>query len=169
MITSTQETPRNMNSEIAARLSNLAISITFLTFVAVMTLGKTALAAEPVATLSVQASGFQNGGGHAIANLFREGDDVLKLDKAYQHAKAEIHDGKATFSFPDLPYGKYAVSVFQDENDNGTLDHNALHFPAEPLGFSNHFSLGVFSGFPSFEKLQFPFSADTGVLEIVVK
>ena len=36
--------------------------------------------------------------------------------------------------------GIYAAVVFHDENDNGEIDHNALHFPAEPLGFTGGFS-----------------------------
>lgn len=128
-----------------------------------------ALAADPSATLSIQVRGFTHERGHAVANLFREGDDVLKPNKAFRRVQAEIHDGKATISFPGLAYGKYAVSVFHDENGNGMLDHNVFRFPAEPLGFSNHFKLGWFSGFPSFEKLQFPFAANTCVVEITLK
>ncbi|MBI3772529.1 MAG: DUF2141 domain-containing protein [Gammaproteobacteria bacterium] len=129
----------------------------------------TALAADSSGTLSIQVHGFSHERGHAVANLFREGDDVLKPDKAYRREQAEIHDGSATINFPNLAYGKYAVSVFHDENGNGKLDHNVFRFPAESFGFSNNFHLGLFSGFPSFEKLQFPFSADTGVLEITLE
>ncbi len=128
-----------------------------------------AFAADSSATLSIQVRGFTHDRGHAVANLFREGDDVLKPDKAYRHAQADIHDGKATIAFPDMAFGKYAASVFHDENDNGKLDHNIFRIPAEPLGFSNHFQFGLFSGFPSFEKLQFQFAADTGALEITLK
>jgi uncharacterized protein (DUF2141 family) len=59
--------------------------------------------------------------------------------------------------------------VFHDENGNGTLYHNILHFPAEPLGFSNQFYLGIFSGLPSFEKLQFEFTPGAEAVSILVK
>jgi len=127
------------------------------------------LAADLSSTLSIQVRGFTHERGHAVANLFRDGDDVLMPDKAFRHIQADIHDGKATINFPDLAYGKYAVSVYHDENDNGKLDHNFFRIPAEPLGFSNHFQLGLFSGFPSFEKMQFQFAADSGTLEITLK
>lgn len=168
MISSIQQAPQEINFGLA-RFEKLAISVTFFIFCTCLSFSGGALAADAAGTLSIQAGGFAHDRGHAFANLFREADDVLKHETAYRKVKVEIHDGKATFSFPDLPYGKYAVSVFHDENDNGILDHNALHFPAEPLGFSNHFQLGLFSGFPSFEKMKFQFAADTGVLEIVVK
>ena len=162
MINNMQHVLRKVNSTIA-HIGRLGIACTTLLFC-----GAT-LAADSSGTLSIQVQGFTHERGHAVANLFREGDDVLKPDKAYRHAQADIHDGKASISFPDLAYGKYAVSVFHDENSNGKLDHNFFRIPAEPLGFSNHFQLGLFSGFPSFEKLQFQFAADTGVLEITLK
>lgn len=121
------------------------------------------------AHLTLHINGFAHARGHAVANLFREGGDVLKPDQSYRRVSAAIHEGGATIEFPGLAYGKYAVSVFHDENDNGTLDHNFLHFPAEPLGFSNGFKLSLFSGMPSFEKLQFSYTIDTQPVEIFVK
>ncbi len=168
MIASMPQASQEVNFGLA-HFEKWAISITFFIFCISLSFSGGALAADVTATLSIQAGGFAHPRGHAIASLFRAEDDVLKHGTAYRKATAEIHDGRATFSFPDLAYGTYAVNVFHDENDNGTLDHNVFHFPGEPLGFSNHFSLGLFSGMPSFEKMKFQFSADTGVVEIVVK
>jgi uncharacterized protein (DUF2141 family) len=41
-------------------------------------------------------------------------------------------------SWKDLPAGEYAVSVIQDENDNGTLDTSAFGAPVEGYGASNN-------------------------------
>jgi len=38
----------------------------------------------------------------------------------------------------NLPYGQYAVAVYQDLNNNGKMDKNALGIPTEPYGFSNN-------------------------------
>ena len=121
------------------------------------------------ASFAVQVSGFAHARGHVVANLFRAEDDVLKPEKSYQRISAEISDGVASMVFANLAYGNYAVLVFHDENDNGTLDHNFMRLPAEPLGFSNDFKLSVFSGMPSFEKLKISFTADTLPLKISVK
>lgn len=40
--------------------------------------------------------------------------------------------------FTDLPPGDYAVSVFQDSNNNQKLDTNLLGIPTEPYGFSRN-------------------------------
>ena len=132
-------------------------------------LAQAAVAAETTGDLTLSISGFSNNRGQVIANLFREGDDVMKIDKAYLRARATISGNRAQLVFRNLKYGKYAVSVFHDENGNGTLDHNFLHFPAEPLGFSNNFRLGIFSGLPSFEKLQFDFVSGAETVPILVK
>ena len=74
-----------------------------------------------------------------------------------------------TLIFPHVSYGSYAVTVFHDKNGNNEIDHNMLHMPSEPLGFSNNFKLNLFSGLPSYEKLHFEFSAETKPLDIVVR
>jgi uncharacterized protein (DUF2141 family) len=42
----------------------------------------------------------------------------------------------AKVSFTDLPPGNYAVSVFHDENGDGTLNANPFGMPIERYGFS---------------------------------
>ena len=39
--------------------------------------------------------------------------------------------------FDSIPAGKYAISVFLDENDNQDLDLNVFGIPQEKYGFSN--------------------------------
>lgn len=128
-----------------------------------------AVAGETSGDLTLLVGGFSNDRGQVIASLFREGDDVMKIDKAYLQARATVSGNRAQLAFRNLKYGKYAVSVFHDENGNGTLDHNLLHFPAEPIGFSNHFHVGIFGGLPSFEKLQFEFTPGAEPVSILVK
>lgn len=48
-----------------------------------------------------------------------------------------------------IPAGTYAISLFQDENENGKLDTGAFGRPLEKFGFSND-AEGVL-GAPSFE------------------
>ncbi|MFZ6876103.1 DUF2141 domain-containing protein [Undibacterium sp. Di27W] len=103
--------------------------------------------------LTVLVSGFKTNQGHAIARLYLPGNEVTK--KGQQEISATIHDGKSNFVFPALPAGVYAVVVFHDANDNGTVDHNFFGLPVEALGFSNGFRVSLTSGMPNFEKLRF--------------
>lgn len=126
-----------------------------------------ALADTGHADLVVNVSGFAHERGQAIASLFREGYDVFGTP--YARVSAPIHQGKAILVFSNIKSGNYALIAFHDENGNNHLDHNFLHFPAEPLGFSNGFKLSIFSGKPNFEKLRFAFTVDSKPLEISVK
>ncbi len=137
-------------------------------FIAAMGLLSTSLWAEQTQTfLSVQAGGFAHHQGQAIASLFRQGDDVFGTP--YVRITAPIVQGKSTLMFAGIQPGDYALIVFHDENNNNDLDHNFLHLPAEPLGFSNGFELSLFSGMPSFEKLHFSYTLDSKPLQISVK
>ncbi len=103
--------------------------------------------------LRVEASGFDNGSGHAIAKLFLAGQNVRQ--RGQLEVTADISDGKATLRFAPLAPGDYAVVVFHDANDNGNIDHNLIGLPTEQLGFSNAYTLSLTSGPPTFDKLRF--------------
>src|ERR1017187_4311894 len=98
--------------------NKLILSILILTF------SQSCLADDAYGNLTIRVNGLLNDHGKVIANLFREGDEVMKIENAYLHAQGTISDKQAVIVFQNLKFGKYAVSVFQDENDNGKLDHN---------------------------------------------
>lgn len=114
--------------------------------------GAPAQAAPPEGQLTIEASGFRHARGQAVVKLFAPGDNVLGPGR--WQASAAITGGVSTLQFDKLPAGRYAAVLFHDENANGVLDHGLLG-PAEPLAYSGGFSLGLLSGLPSFEKLQF--------------
>jgi uncharacterized protein (DUF2141 family) len=125
------------------------------------------LAAPDSNGLVVEASGFKNDSGHAIAKLFIAGDDVIKRGR--QEVSGTIRNGRSTLTFPTAPPGEYAVVVFHDANDNGTIDHNLIGFPKEALGFSNGFAWSLTKGLPSFEKLRFTHGAALQTITIKVE
>lgn len=66
---------------------------------------------------------------------------------------ASIESDTMLVTFRQVPFGKVAISLFQDQNDNGKLDVNLLKIPKEPFGFSKNPRL--FMGPPSFNKCAF--------------
>jgi uncharacterized protein (DUF2141 family) len=64
-----------------------------------------------------------------------------------------------------VPAGTWAVSAFEDRNDNGTLDMG-LFGPKEPTGFSR-----IFTAWrqPRFEEVAVAFDRDTDTANIVLK
>ncbi|WP_420318865.1 DUF2141 domain-containing protein [Ekhidna sp.] len=75
------------------------------------------------------------------------------LTKEMISASKSIDSTIIEFSFELLGQEKYAVSIYQDENDNGKLDSNFMGIPSEPYAFSNN-AKGMF-GPPSFEDCKF--------------
>jgi uncharacterized protein (DUF2141 family) len=57
-----------------------------------------------------------------------------------------------------LPYGRYALAVYQDANDNGELDSNWLGRPIEFWGVSNR--IRPIMRAPRFAESAFDFSPD---------
>ncbi len=112
------------------------------------------------------ATGFKDQRGHAIAKLFVPGDNVLGPGR-WRFA-ASIEGQSANFHVPALPGGRYAVVVFHDQNDSGTIAHG-LFGPSEPIGFSGGFALSLTSGRPTFEKLQFEFTPPKQTLEVSMR
>jgi uncharacterized protein (DUF2141 family) len=109
--------------------------------------------AQDFGVLNVIASDFKDESGHAIAKLFRIGQNVRQ--RGQFEVKSDIRGGKASLIFPPLPAGEYAVVVFHDANDNGVIDHNLIGLHNEALGFSNAFKPSLISGLPTFDKLKF--------------
>jgi uncharacterized protein (DUF2141 family) len=143
------------------RLEKLLLAFAFGTGLAFPVLAK-----EP-RVLSVNATGFVNTRGSAVAKLFEAGENVRGHSR--QEQVAHIKDGKANFQFTNLPLGRYALVVFHDENSNNEIDHGMLKMPTEALGFSGGYATGLFSGLPSFDKLAFSYDKPVQQINIVVK
>ncbi len=53
----------------------------------------------------------------------------------------------------NLPFGKYAIAVLHDINDNKVADKSMFGIPQEPFGFSNYPKITF--GVPDFEDVSF--------------
>ena len=115
--------------------------------------------------LVIQISNFKTSEGVAVVNLFRELDDIPK--KPFMTLKGTIINGRSEIIFEDMAHGSYAAIAYHDENSNRTLDHK-LGFPNEPIGFSNNWELGLFTGMPTFKKLKFAHQSQVTTIEIKV-
>lgn len=73
-----------------------------------------------------------------------------EIDMARQVVKLAADNDQLNYTFESLPYGRYALSIFQDQNGNRSIDSNFAGFPKEPIGASNMERLGR----PSFDKCQ---------------
>lgn len=71
------------------------------------------------------------------------------------------------FVLSDIKPGKYVISLFHDENDNGELDTIFMGIPNEGYGFSNNATAPF--GPPSFDKAAFDLRDGQQVIKIKLR
>jgi len=108
--------------------------------------------AAAMTDLVVEADGFADSTGQAALQI-RGPDDPFRPGRFAKQVFAPIHEGKARFQVGAIQARRWALTVFHDRNRNGVLDHNVFHLPAEPVGFSGTYRIGILSGMPTFDKL----------------
>ncbi len=104
----------------------------------------------------LEIGGLSSYGGTIYCRLFDQAEGFPgDGDKAIAEVRASLKDSVAECRFADVAAGTYAISVWHDIDDNGTLDTNFLGIPKEPVGASNN-ATGRF-GPPKFEKAAFSY------------
>lgn len=124
---------------------------------------------EETYSLTVKSEGFRNAKGEILFALYNKDGSIPdeKYKKYFKKGISKIDkNGKATFTFTNLPEGNYAVNILHDENKNGKIDKKfLLPIPSEGIGFSNYESIGM-SNRPNFSKASFLVKSD---MEKVIK
>ena len=90
--------------------------------------------------------------GNIVFMLFDKAEGFPReVSNVYKKGIVTQYSDKASFTFKDIPFGKYAVAVFQDEDKNGEINTNFIGMPKESVGASNMTKMGK----PNFEKCSF--------------
>ncbi|MBI3482269.1 MAG: DUF2141 domain-containing protein [Bacteroidetes bacterium] len=118
---------------------------------------------EEKGSLKVSLSNIKKEGKIKIA-VYRKGEDFPDDKLIVKSLEGEGTNGKCEFQFESIPFGSYAVAIYQDVNGNGKLDKGMFGIPSEPFAFSNNFR-PKFGG-PSFDKCKFDFAKDSLALNI---
>lgn len=112
-------------------------------------------------SLTIEITGIKRIKGNLYIALFDS-------KEAYDHnrykgkmIKVEAHKSKILFE--DIIAGEYAVSVFQDENENGRLDTKIFGIPAEKYGYSNNVNAFKLRRRPTFDECKFEIKEDTTI------
>jgi uncharacterized protein (DUF2141 family)/uncharacterized membrane protein len=89
-------------------------------------------AAVSAANLDVDVRGAAPAKGAVHVSLYDSKEKFLKSP-----ARTMVVQPGEHARFDGLAPGRYALSLYQDENGNGSLDRKMLGIPAEPYGFGN--------------------------------
>jgi uncharacterized protein (DUF2141 family) len=112
--------------------------------------------------LTVSVSGLKNNVGILKVGLYNSDGTFLK--SIYKSIRSEIKENGAKVTFEGIPKGEYAISAYQDENNNGKLDKNIMGIPSEDVACSNNAK--GFMGPPKYKDAKFKINND---LKIDVK
>lgn len=87
--------------------------------------------------LNINVTKIEPNKGTVVLNIYNKKEDFLKTVLITKTLKAD-HSGLAfVINLPKK--GIYAVTIFQDLDDNKKLKHNWLGIPQEPVGYGNNF------------------------------
>ena len=117
--------------------------------------------------IHVEIGGLRSNKGQVVCALFSSAKDFPKHgDKVISHSTGDISHGHAVCEFRNVATGRYAVSVFHDENSNGKMDTNFMGIPREGVGASNN-AIGHL-GPPKFEDAAFNYAGGKLDLRITI-
>lgn len=81
--------------------------------------------------------------------------------------KGMIKNNKATLIYDNVPFGKYALTVHHDLNNNGIMDRNFIGYPKEGFGLSRNPT--ILLSVPDFEECEFELNSSIKTLHVVLK
>jgi len=120
-------------------------------------------------TIKILIPDIPNAKGNIKVALYNEAGKksfLKNLNFAFRKKEVGIKNNTAVVLFQNIPFGVYAVSLFQDENNNGMIDRAAIGFPTEPYGISgNKNTIGP----PKFNDCKFELKTKEKELKINLK
>lgn len=91
---------------------------------------------EQQSLLRIEVLNIRKSNGKVVVAIYK--DKSTWLQSPFRKIILAADESFKTASL-NVPYGKYAVSVYQDINEDGQLDQNFLGIPKEPIGFGNNY------------------------------
>ena len=112
-------------------------------------------------TLRVNVKNILINKGNFYVAIYNNEKSFLKAP--YSKIKLSARRITAGVVFPRLPAGEYAVTIFQDLNDNKTLD-KVMSVPVEPYGLSNNVN-----AYPTYASTKFALRGDQATITVDLK
>lgn len=114
------------------------------------------------ATIKVEVTDIQTIRGKLRMGVFNHVHDFRTKSNPYLRTSQVVKDSTANFVFKDVPYDRYAIAVYHDENNDDTLNTKKLGIPIEGVGFSGKFNSRIKP--PDFPLASFRLKNDTTIV-----
>ena len=135
-------------------------NLTIIYFLTIIVISLTTLKSFGQESLDIKIFNIKKNTGKVVVEIYNNKTSWLKTP--YQKMILSCNQDVQTASFK-VPYGKYAITIYQDLNDNGEADMNFLGIPKELVGFGNNYKP---FGEPKFESCLIEFKATSKPEEI---
>jgi len=144
-------------------------TVSVLLVIAGVTLAPVELAADAVGirptTIRVIATGLRHMNGEVRVSLFATKNGFPdRPEHSIQWGFASVAGDSASFAFTPVPAGRYAISMFHDEDGNGAMRRDFVGRPREGWCVSRDASARF--GPPSFDSAAFDTQDDTVTVHV---
>jgi uncharacterized protein (DUF2141 family) len=119
-----------------------------------------------IVPLTVTVTNLKSPNAPVEMSIYRKADKFL--DKGAQLKKFRFNpvNGKLTATLDSIPYGEFAIALYQDINSSGVIDKNGIGLPTEPYAFSNNYKPRFKK--PSFDNCKFNYTAKENNISIAL-
>jgi uncharacterized protein (DUF2141 family) len=111
-------------------------------------------------SFDIKITNIKKNSGKIIVEIYNSETSWLKTP--FQKMELSSNQDVQTATFK-VPYGKYAITIYQDLNNNGEADMNFLGIPKELVAFGNNYKP---FGEPKFESCLVEFNVNSKPQEI---
>jgi uncharacterized protein (DUF2141 family) len=118
-------------------------------------------------SLVIEVDNIKTTEGIIWVGIYDSASSFLVKEKAIVEGFSIKKQGKLQMTFPELPFGTYAIALFHDINNNGELDRNFIGIPSEPFAFSRRPRSKW--RVPRFDEVKFDFHDDGQILHTHLK
>ena len=145
-----------------------AVCLSLLLLISLLVAAEPSRSTEPATgTLIVIITGLTEPDAAVEVNVWRGADGWL--DRSSEESRFRTRTlrgeaGTARAEFPGIPHRDYAVTAYQDDNENSMLDQGMFRKPKERLGFSN--GLRPRFSAPKYENAAVQLESDELLVEI---
>lgn len=126
----------------------------------------TSLLASEKKNITVQVKNIEHVKGYISFALHNNENDFPKNAKKYRGKFIKVTGKIVSYTFKNIPKGKYAVVVYHDINSSKKLDRNIFGIPKESCGVSND-GMPII-GPPKFEEAAFILDEKDLIIKIVL-
>ncbi|MES2620423.1 MAG: DUF2141 domain-containing protein [Bacteroidota bacterium] len=125
-----------------------------------------AVKTDSIIPLTVNITNLESPTAPVELSIYGKGNKFPAPDGQLKKYRFTPKNGKLSAQLSNISYGEFAIAIYQDNNNSGDIDKNALGIPKERYAFSNNFKPTIKA--PSFSDCKFAYNAKDNTINIAM-